>query len=134
MSAWVNVKRVARYGFVGFIRNGFISLAAVLIMCVTLFMVANILLSRAAMQHTLQEISDQVGVTVYFKTDADVNQITSMQRALEAMPEIASVEYVSREQALEQFKERHKNDQLTLQALSELGANPLGASLTIRAK
>ena len=103
MSAWVNVKRVARYGFVGFIRNGFISLAAVLIMCVTLFMVANILLSRAAMQHTLQEISDQVGVTVYFKTDADVNQITSMQRALEAMPEIASVEYVSREQALEQF-------------------------------
>ena len=134
MSTWTSIKRVTRYGFVGFIRNGFVSLAAVLIMCVTLFMVANILLSRAAMQHTLTEISNQVGVTVYFKTDADVNQVTNMQKALQQMPQVTSVDYTSSDQALAQFKDRHKDDQLTLQALSELGVNPLGASLTIRAK
>ena len=32
------------------------------------------------------------------------------------------------------FKERHSNDYLTLQALEELGGNPLGASLNIKAE
>ena len=41
---------------------------------------------------------------------------------------------MSSDQALEQFRERHKNDQLTIQALDELSDNPLGASLEIRAK
>ena len=50
------------------------------------------------------------------------------------MPEVAVVEYVSRGQALENFKLRHENDQTTLQALEELGDNPLGAVLNIKAK
>jgi len=41
---------------------------------------------------------------------------------------------VSREEALAAFRERHQNDQLTLQALEELGENPLGAVLNVRAK
>ncbi|HEY6022177.1 MAG TPA: FtsX-like permease family protein, partial [Candidatus Paceibacterota bacterium] len=36
--------------------------------------------------------------------------------------------------ALAQFRERHQNDQLTLQALDELGQNPLGAVLNVKAK
>jgi len=50
------------------------------------------------------------------------------------LPEVQSVEYLSREQALLNFKTRHENDELTLQALRELPDNPLGAVLNIRAK
>jgi cell division transport system permease protein len=57
-----------------------------------------------------------------------------VKRALEALPEVAAVSYTSRTDALAAFEERHKNDQLTMQALQELGDNPLGASLSIRAK
>ena len=42
--------------------------------------------------------------------------------------------YTSREDALREFRERHEDDELTIQALEELGDNPLGASLSIRAK
>jgi cell division transport system permease protein len=42
--------------------------------------------------------------------------------------------YVSRDEALAQFRERYKDDQLALQALEELGENPLEASLQVRAK
>ena len=49
-------------------------------------------------------------------------------------PEVAEVEYTNSDKALEEFKERHKNDELTLQALKELGENPLGAVLSIKAK
>jgi cell division transport system permease protein len=44
------------------------------------------------------------------------------------------VTYTSREAALADFRERHANDQLTLQALDELGDNPLDASLAVKAK
>ena len=43
------------------------------------------------------------------------------------------MKYVSRETALENFRLRHENDQITLQALDELGDNPLGATLNIKA-
>ena len=134
MALWVNAKRVARYGLISFVRNGFVSLTAVLIMTITLFVVAFLIISGAALDATLKQLTEKVDVTVYFTTEATTEQITSMKTALEALPEVAAVTYISREEALAIFRERHKGDQLTLQALDELGGNPLGASLEIRAK
>jgi cell division transport system permease protein len=134
MSLWVNVKRVARYGLIGFIRNGFVSLSAVLIMVITLSMFSALMIGSAALSSTLRDLTEKVDVSVYFKTNATEDDIMSMQRSLEALPEVASVEYVSADDALAAFRERHRSDQLTLQALDELGENPFGASLEIRAK
>lgn len=134
MALWVNIKRVARYGLIGFIRNGFVSLAAVLIMTITLSMIAALLIGNAALSSTLRELTHKVDVSVYFTTSADEESTLTMKRSLESLPEVASVEYVNAEQALATFRERHRSDQLTLQALDELGGNPFGASLEVRAK
>lgn len=134
MSFWTTTKRIARYGLIAFIRNGFISLSAILIMTITLFVVAALLISGAALNSTLTQITDQVDVTVYFTTDATQDQIQQIQQSLQHLPEVASVIYVSADQALAAFQARHANDQLTMQALQELGDNPLGASLQVRAK
>lgn len=134
MSYWTTAKRVARYGFVGFIRNGFVSLAGILIMTITLFVVAGLMISGAALTSVLKQLTDKVDVTVYFVTSATEGQIGEMKQTIEALPQVASVTQVSREEALAKFRERHENDQLTMQALDELGGNPLGASLEVRAK
>ncbi len=49
------------------------------------------------------------------------------------MAEVKSVEYISRDQALAIFKERHKDDAAITQSLEQLKDNPLLASLNIRA-
>lgn len=134
MSWWVTTKRVARYGLIGFIRNGFVSLAAVVIMTITLFVIGGLLVSGAALDATLTQLSEKVDVNVYFSTEASEEQVLSVKKAIEALPEVATVAYTSRDQALAEFRERHKNDQLTIQALDQLSENPLGASLAIRAK
>ncbi len=130
----MNLKRVARYGLIGFIRNGFISLAAVLVMTITLFVFSFLLIGGAALQSTLRSLTNKVDVTVYFTTAATDQQIQDMQKALSALPQVSTVTYISRDQALAQFRDRHKSDQLTMQALDALGENPLGAALEIRAK
>lgn len=134
MSFWTTTKRVARYGLIGFIRNGFVSLAAVLIMVITLFVMAVLIVSGAALQSTLEQLTNKVDVNVYFTTNATEEQVTRVKQDIERLPEVASVVYTSREQALAEFRERHQNEQVTIQALDQLSENPLGASLAIRAQ
>ncbi len=134
MALWRDFKRVSRYGLIGFFRNGFVSLAAILIMTITLFVIASLMIGGAALQATLVGLTEKVDVNVYFLTTAREDKILDLKKSIEALPEVAAVEYVSRDAAIERFRERHRSDQLTLQALDELGDNPLGASLAIRAK
>jgi len=103
-------------------------------MTITLFVIAGLLISGAALDATLKQLTEKVDVNVYFSTEASEDQVKGVQRALEALPEVASVSYTSSDQALIDFRERHKNDQLTIQALDQLNSNPLGASLAVRAK
>ncbi len=131
---WINTKRIIKSGFVSFARNSFVSLSSVLIITVTLFVLGGILFSGALLRSSLQEIQSKVDVNVYFVTAAAESDILTLQNKLEALPEVAQIEYISREQALENFKVRHQNDEVTLSALDELSENPLGAILNIKAK
>ena len=134
MSAWTNIKRVTRYGLVGFIRNGFVSLAAVFIMTITLFTILWVIIVGAGFQSALHWLTQQVDITVYFTPDAGADEIGQMQKQIAALPEVVSTTLISREDALARFKERHAGDTLTLEALGELGNNPFGAALEVRAK
>lgn len=123
-----------RSGFVNFWRNGVVSFAAVLIMTVTLFTLGVLMFMGALLESSLEQIKSKVDINIYFTLDAPEEDIFSLQKTIEALPEVASVAYISRDDALANFRERHKNDQLTLQALDELGENPLPASLGVKAK
>ena len=83
---------------------------------------------------TLEEFRNKADMNVYFTTDAPEANILALRDSLITLPQVESVAYFSREEALAAFRERHQNDQLTLQALEELGQNPLGAVLNIKAK
>ncbi|MDE1875039.1 MAG: ABC transporter permease [Patescibacteria group bacterium] len=131
---WTTTKRIVKAGFVSFWRNGFVSLSSVLIITVTLFFLGGIIFAGALLNTSLQQIKDKVDVNVYFVPTAQESDILALKSKLEALPEVASVQYVSSDQALQNFKDVHANDQVTLQALDELGTNPLGAILDIKAK
>ena len=132
---WISTKRVIRSGFFNFWRNGFVSLSSILVMVVTLFVIGSTVFSGAILRSTLEQIKDKVDINVYFVRTASEEDILALKKNLEQLSEVLPpVGYVSREQALEDFKKRHENDQFTLQALDELDDNPLGATLNIKAK
>lgn len=130
----VAIKRVFRAGFLSFWRNGFVTLSSVLVMTVTLFTLGLVIFTGIILNTTLTDLRDKADINVYFTTSAPEEQILDFKTTVDALPEVASTEYISREEELAAFRERHQNDQLTLQALAELGDNPLGAVLNIRAK
>jgi len=128
------LKRVVVSGYRNFTRSGFTSVASILIMTITLFVITSLIFIQAGLNSSLNNIKDKVDVTVYFLPDADEASIDGVKEALEKLPEVKEVSYTSQEEALVEFKEKHSNDYLTLQALDELDENPLGASLNIKAK
>src|SRR3989344_2609019 len=127
-------KRIARSGFLSFWRNKFVSLASMLVITITLFVVGALIFASAALETALTQVKSKVDVDVYFATDANEEEILALKKVLEELPEVAEVAYTTPGTALDQFKKRHESDYLTLQALDELGDNPLGASLNILAK
>lgn len=131
---WITVKRIFRAGFLNFWRNGFVSFASILMMVFTLFIIGLAIFTGVILGNTLQQFRDKADMNVYFTTDAPEEQILALQKSVDALPEVASTQYVSREDALANFRELHQNDQLTLQALDELRQNPLGAVLNVKAK
>lgn len=131
---WLTIKRIFRAGLLSFSRNAFVSFASVLVMTVTLFTVGVTLFAGVILGSALAELRDKADVNVYFTQNAPEDRMLELKASLEALPEVSRVEYLSRDEALAQFRERHKNDQLTLNALDELGDNPLGAVLNIKAK
>jgi len=130
----ISLRRVIRSGFFNFWRNGYVSLASVLVMIVTLLFIGSIVFMSVLLNSTLGAIKDKVDINVYFTTTAPEDEILALKEKIDALPEVEETTHLTREQALAAFKARHENDQFTLQALEELDDNPLGAVLNIKAK
>jgi cell division transport system permease protein len=128
-----SLKRVIRAGFVGFWRNGFVSLSAIFVITVTLLVVGGSMLLGQLLDVSLTQIREKVDINVYMVTSAPEDTVLALKTSLEGLSDVREVIYTSREDALAQFRIRHQNDELTIQALEALDDNPLGASLSIRA-
>ncbi len=129
-----DTKRIIRSGYRNFVRSGFTSISSILIMTITLFVIISLIFIQTTLHNVLNDIKEKVDVTVYFVPDASEPAILDVKSALAKLPEVKSISYTSSDIALSTFKEKHSNDYSTLQALDELGGNPLGASLNIKAK
>lgn len=131
---WTGIKRVVRSGFMGFWRNAFVSIAAIFVMTVALFVVGSTMMLDKLLSVSLENIQNKVDINVYFALDAQQEDIDALKTSLEGLPDVEEVTFTSREEALAQFQERHQDDETIMQGLEELGDNPLGASLAIRAE
>ncbi len=78
-------------------------------------------------------LDEKVDVSVYFQNGAKEDQILKIKSDLEELKNVKTVNYISQAKALEDFKNRHRNDQLIQDSIAELDSNPLQASLNVKA-
>jgi cell division transport system permease protein len=131
---FTKVRRVIRTGFVNFWRNGFLSLSSILVLSLSLLAFGGLIFFNTLSDKFLDTVREKVDINVYFALSADETDILDLQKTLDKMPEVATTEYISREESIARFKEKHADNTLILQGLDEVGDNPLPAVLTIRAK
>lgn len=129
---FTTLSRISSSGLKGFYRNFTISVSAILILVISLLSLSSIYLALELIKPSVAQLEQKVDVNLYFETEAPEEQILELKNELEQVQQVATVEYVTKDQALEAFKARQNSD-VILQALDSIGENPLGAAFNIKA-
>ena len=115
----------------GFWRNAVMSLAATATMILMLLLLAGFWIIQTGLLAGLQFTEQKVEVVAYLQPNTTDTQVTELQDRLKAMPQVASVNYVTRDEALVRFRasmQAQGREDLT----RYLDANPLYASLEVK--
>ena len=115
----------------GFWRNAVMSLAATATMVLMLLLLSGFWIIQTGLLAGLQFTEQKVEVVAYLQPNATDNQVAGLEDKLRGMPQVASVDYVSRDEALTRF--RASMAAQGRQDLTQyLDANPLYASLEVK--
>lgn len=109
------------------------SLGTTGVMSLVLLLFAALVAVNFVSNRIVSILEQKVDITAYFKSEAPEEEISKVKGSLESLPEVSQVEYISRDQAFEDFKRAHAGDALIQDSLAELDGNPLQASLNIKA-
>jgi cell division transport system permease protein len=120
-----------RRAWQGFWRNALMSLAATLTMVLMLVLLAGFFILQNVLLASLSFVEQKVEVVAYVQQNATDDQVQTLIDTTKSMPEVASVEFVSREQALERFKATQAA-QGRADLTQYLESNPLYASVNVK--
>lgn len=127
---WLTFVRMCRYGVNNFTRNAWLTIAATAVMTITLLIVFVTLSARNVLVDTVGQIRDKVDVSIYVKTDTSKEDADKILSDLKNLSSVKRVDYISPEQARENFANENKRDAGSLDALNE-ATNKLPGTFSI---
>jgi len=129
--SWKTFTRIFKLGITNFWRNRWLSLAATLVMTLTLLIISIFAMMTLVISKTTDSIRDKMDITVYFNDSATVDQIVSFQHQIAARTDVKEVRYISKEEALVSFKNQQAGKKVA--DLIDPNENPLPRSLEVKA-
>ena len=115
----------------GFWRNAAMSIAATATMTLMLLLLSGFFIVQNGLLAGLQFVEQKVEVVADLRSAATDGEIEDLRLRIDALPEVREVTYVSREEALQRFRDARAaqgEEDLT----KYLDANPLHASLEVK--
>jgi len=126
-------KRIFKIGYQNFKRNIGLSIGTTFVLVMVVSFINLLVVFNLVSDILIDQVKRKVDISVYFKENASTEDILAIKSILSKMPEVKEVEYVSQDQTLNEFVERHKNEPALIESLEEIGINPFSASLNIKA-
>lgn len=123
--------RALKFSLQDISRNVWLSIVTITILLLAMFSINTLILTRAISDNAVRAVKEKVDLSLYLKSEALESEIFELKLKVNASDRVKSVRYISKQEALDSFRERNKNNPEILQALFELGKNPLSPSLII---
>jgi cell division transport system permease protein len=115
----------------GLWRNAVMSLAATITLILMLLLLSGLVIMLSGLQAGIQFVEQKVEVIGYINDGVATERVVELQDRLESLLEVASVDYVTKDEALEQFRR-----DLAAQGKEDLtvftNTNPIPASLNVK--
>ncbi|MDX6633542.1 MAG: cell division transport system permease protein [Solirubrobacterales bacterium] len=109
-------------------RNAAPSVAAVVTIVVTVLLLGVLIPVLQTTEGKAQEVRSKIQLKVFLYDDATQGEITALQKRIDGVPHVDSLQFVSKTEALQILKKRLKDPNV----LKELNSNPLPASFNIK--
>ena len=130
------LKRIIKFGWKSFCRNSGLSVAVVFILMTTISLITALFLFRETSQFFISYLQEKIDISVSFKINTQEANVLEVKDGLLKIAEVRSVEYVSKEEALENFIQKHQDNYEIMRGLEEVMIDipfPFPAILNIRA-
>lgn len=108
-------------------------MATIFILFLAISLTTSLFLFKDISQFVISSIEEKVDISIYFREGTTEETVLEVQKEIAQISEIKEIEYVSQDQALQDFVGRHKEDFILMESVREVGVNPFLASLNIRA-
>jgi len=128
---WITFGRIVHTGIVNFIRNASLAIAAMAVMVITLTIVLFSIVTNATLTHTIDDIASKIDVSVFLKDSTTESQGKELVTNLKKQPNVESVRYLSKTDALQRYIDQNSENQ-TLAAAASLADNPIPATIIIK--
>ncbi len=127
----ITLWRIVKNGFSTFLRNGVLSFASTTVMVLTLLSMSTFFVINVALTAGIESIREKIDLSAYLEDDADEEKILDLQNEIAAHEEVKIVKYVSKDEALERYREQNKHNPTLLESLEGID-NPLPASVEVK--
>ena len=118
-------------GFSNVFKNKKSTGASLMIMCATMIIFGIFLILGENINHFVSEVESAQGIQVFINNDATQEQMDTLGEQIRALDGVSTVEFVSKEQALEQMKERFGEQQDLLDGYEENNIFPASYVVTM---
>ena len=115
----------------GLWRNRVMSLAAMVTMVLMLVLLSSLVIVLSGMQAGLDYIESKVEIRAELNDGAPQDRVDALEAQLASLPEVSSVSYISKEQALEDFR-RQRAEAGEPDLTQYVGFNPFPAQLSVK--
>lgn len=122
---------ISKMSLLSFWRNRWLSLAGTLMMILTLITISFFLSLMLITNKTTEQLKEKVDMSVYFNESTSKDQIFAVQNILLSRADIKTVDYISKEDALEVWRKRNQDNEKIRDIISETD-NPLPRSLEVK--
>lgn len=127
----LSLYRIIKFSFQDIARNIWLTIVTITILLLALFSINTLMTVRVISDNAVAAVRDKINISLFIKADTPESEIIALKTKISNSDKVKSVNYISQQSALEVFREKYKNNQAVLNALKELGRNPLSPSLTI---
>lgn len=121
-----------REAFFSIKRNSWLSAASVGVVAVSLLILGSSLLLVLNTNNIASNLESSIEISVFLAEDTTTDQAKSLQNKITGLPDVAQVEYVSKQQALEEMKKNFGDKRDILAGLEE--KNPLPDTFRVKTR
>ena len=120
-------------GWQNLTREGGIAVANVFIIMIPILLTSSLFMIKDVSAFLVKQLQQKADISVYFNESVSEDDIMKVKDRIKAIPGIDQVDYVSKDQAMDEFAKRHESDPVLLESLQEVNGNPFQSLLNVSA-